>query len=97
VALVPVNQYSRSQSAAVDEFTRPTAVRPYLRQVEIFAVGRSSAPVSKIGGRRIPQKLSIELDHPRDNFVSATFAMVATEFAEASQMVQMITGEIEPP
>jgi hypothetical protein len=30
-----------------------------------------------------PQKLSIELDRPRDNFVSVTFAMVATEFAEA--------------
>ena len=44
-----------------------------------------------------PQKLSIELDRPRDNFVSVTFAMVATEFAEASQVVKIISGEIEPP
>ena len=44
-----------------------------------------------------PQKLSIELDRPRDNFVSVTFAMVATEFAEASQVLKIISGEIEPP
>ena len=44
-----------------------------------------------------PQKLSIELDRPKDNFVSVTFAMVATEFAEASQVVKIISGEIEPP
>src|SRR5438067_7542158 len=31
-----------------------------------------------------PQKLSIELDRPRDNLVSVTFAMAATEFTEAS-------------
>jgi hypothetical protein len=30
-----------------------------------------------------PQKLSIELNRRRDNFVSVTFAMAATEFAEA--------------
>ena len=44
-----------------------------------------------------PQKLSIELNRPRDNFVSVTFAMAATEFAEASQVVKIISGEIEPP
>ena len=44
-----------------------------------------------------PQKLSIELDRPRDNLVSVTFAMAATEFAEASQVVKIISGEIEPP
>jgi hypothetical protein len=44
-----------------------------------------------------PQKLSIELDRPRDNFVSVTLAMMATEFAEASQVVKIISGEIEPP
>ena len=43
------------------------------------------------------QKLSIELDRPRDNFVSVTFAIKATEFAEASQLVKIISGEIEPP
>ena len=44
-----------------------------------------------------PQKLSIELDRPRDNLLSVTFAMAATEFAEASQVVKIISGEIEPP
>ena len=43
------------------------------------------------------QKLSIELDRPRDNFVSVTLAMVETEFAEASQVLKIISGEIEPP
>jgi hypothetical protein len=45
----------------------------------------------------ILQKLSIELDRPRDNFVSVSFAMVATKFAEASQVAKIISGEIEPP
>jgi len=44
-----------------------------------------------------PQNLSIELDRPRDNFVSVTLAMVAREFAKASQVVKIISGEIEPP
>jgi hypothetical protein len=33
----------------------------------------------------------------RDNFVGVTFAMMVTEFAEASQVIKIITGEIEPP
>ena len=44
-----------------------------------------------------PQKLSIEIDRPRDNLISVTFAMVASEFAEASQVVKIVSGEIEPP
>ena len=43
-----------------------------------------------------PQKLSIEIDRPRDNLISVTFAIAATEFAEASQVVKIISGEIEP-
>ena len=43
-----------------------------------------------------PQKLSIELDRPRNNLVSVTFAMAAAEFAEASQVVKITNGEIEP-
>ena len=43
-----------------------------------------------------PQKLSIELDRPRNNLVSVTFAMAAAEFAEASQVVKIISGEIKP-
>ena len=30
-------------------------------------------------------------------FINVTFAMVATEFAEASQVVKIISGESEPP
>ena len=37
-----------------------------------------------------PQKLSIDIDRPSDNLISVTFAMVATEFAEASQVVKII-------
>jgi hypothetical protein len=44
-----------------------------------------------------PQKLSFELDRPRDDFVSVTFAMVASEFAEASQVIKIISGEVEAP
>jgi hypothetical protein len=44
-----------------------------------------------------PQKLSIKLGRPKDNFVSVTLSMVATEFAKASQVVKIISGEIEPP
>ena len=43
------------------------------------------------------QKLSLELDRPKDNFVSVTFAIVETEFTEVSQVVKIISGEIEPP
>jgi len=41
--------------------------------------------------------LSIEIDRLRDYLISVTFAMVATEFAEASQVIKIISGEIEPP
>ena len=44
----------------------------------------------------VPQMLSIELDRPRNNLVSATFAMAAAEFAEASQIIKIISGEIAP-
>src|SRR6516162_5867664 len=44
-----------------------------------------------------PQKLSIELDRPRDNFVSVTLAMVETEFAEASQVLKIIRARSSLP
>src|SRR5205814_9523809 len=44
-----------------------------------------------------PQKLTIELDRPMDNLVSVTFAMAATELAEASQVGKSNSGEIDPP
>ena len=53
------------------------------------AVGRTNAPAA-VHDRNA-------LVRPRDNLVSVTFAMAATEFAEASQVVKIISGEIEPP
>ena len=44
-----------------------------------------------------PQKLSIEIDRRSDNLINVTFAMTAREFAEASQVVKTISGDIEPP
>jgi hypothetical protein len=44
-----------------------------------------------------PGKLSIEIDRPRDSLISVTFAMTATEFADASQVLKIISGDIEPP
>jgi len=44
-----------------------------------------------------PQKLSVELERPTNNFISVTFAMAATEFAKASQVLKIISGEIELP
>jgi hypothetical protein len=43
------------------------------------------------------RNLSIELDRPRDNLVSVTFAMTASGFEEASRVVKIISGEIELP
>ena len=43
------------------------------------------------------RNLSIELDRPRDNLVSVTFAMAASGFEEASRVVKIISGEIELP
>jgi hypothetical protein len=44
-----------------------------------------------------PQKLSIELDRQRDNLVSVTFAIAATEFAEASQVVKILAARSSLP
>jgi hypothetical protein len=44
-----------------------------------------------------PQKLSIDLDRPRDNLIIVTFAIAAREFAEVSPVIKIIIGEIEPP
>jgi hypothetical protein len=44
-----------------------------------------------------PRKFSIEIDRPTDNLISVTFALAAAEFAEASQVVKIISGELEPP
>ena len=52
------------------------------------------------GQRRVDftsQMLSIELDRPRDNLVSVTFAMAATEFAKASQVVKILVARSSLP
>jgi hypothetical protein len=43
-----------------------------------------------------PERLSIELDHPSDNLVSVTFSMAVSDFEEASRVVKIISGKIEP-
>jgi hypothetical protein len=45
------------------------------------------------------QKLTIELDRPRDNLVSVTFAMAATEFAEVvgPQWDILTASRVRPP
>ena len=43
-----------------------------------------------------PQHLSIEFGRPRDNLVSVTFIMAASDFEGASRVVKIINGEIEP-
>ena len=61
-----------------------TSKRMMKNTAVIFFCGAS------ISRRRNCQSRSI------DNFVSVTFVMVETEFAEASQVVKIISGEIEP-
>ena len=43
-----------------------------------------------------PQSLLVEFDRPSDNLISVTFRMAPPEFAEASQVMKIISGEIEP-
>jgi hypothetical protein len=42
------------------------------------------------------QRLSIELDRPKGNLLSVTFTMAPTDFEEASRVVMIIAGQIEP-
>jgi len=37
-----------------------------------------------------------EFDRPNDNLISVTLRMAASEFEEASQVLKIISGEIEP-
>jgi hypothetical protein len=43
-----------------------------------------------------PRNLSIELGRPRDNLVTVTFALAASDFEEASRVLRIISGEIDP-
>jgi hypothetical protein len=41
-------------------------------------------------------KLTIELDRPTNNLIRVTFRLSASEFEEASRVIKIISGEIEP-
>ena len=43
-----------------------------------------------------PQSLLVEFDRPSDNLISVTFRMAPPEFEEASRVMKIISGEIEP-
>jgi hypothetical protein len=42
-----------------------------------------------------PERFSIEFDRLSDNFVSVTFSMAVSDFEEASQVIKIISGEID--
>ena len=42
------------------------------------------------------EKLVIELDRPMNNLIGVTFSLATSEFKEASQVIKIISGEIEP-
>jgi hypothetical protein len=42
------------------------------------------------------EKLAIELDRPADNLICVTFCLEKSEFEEASHVLKIISGEIEP-
>jgi len=42
-----------------------------------------------------PERLSIEFDRPSDNLVSVTFIMAVSDFEEASQVIKIISGEVD--
>jgi hypothetical protein len=42
------------------------------------------------------QRFSIELNRRKDNLVSVTFTMAPSDFEEASRVVKVIVGQIEP-
>jgi hypothetical protein len=40
--------------------------------------------------------LTIEFDRPSDNLASVTFSMAISDFEEASQVIKIISGEVDP-
>jgi hypothetical protein len=42
-----------------------------------------------------PERLSIEFDRPSDNLVSVTFSMAVSDFEEASQVIKIISAEVD--
>ena len=43
-----------------------------------------------------PEKLAIELDRATDNLICVTFSLAISKFEEASHVIKIISGEIEP-
>jgi hypothetical protein len=43
-----------------------------------------------------PEKLVLKLDRPADNLIRVTFRLAISEFEKASQVIKIISGEIEP-
>jgi hypothetical protein len=43
-----------------------------------------------------PESLLVELDRPSDNPISVTFRLAPLEFEKASQVIKIISGEMEP-
>jgi hypothetical protein len=43
-----------------------------------------------------PRSLFVEFNRPSDNLISVTFQMAPPEFAKASRVMKVISGEIEP-
>ena len=42
------------------------------------------------------QRLSVQLDRPKDNLITVTFLLALQEFQAASRIIKIISGEIEP-
>ena len=61
------------------------------------ALRASRQHVNAINYRGVWSCMKYELRTMREQGSGTTFAMVATEFAEASQVVEIISGEIERP
>jgi hypothetical protein len=49
-----------------------------------------------LGQNEPTEKLVIELDRPMNNLIGVTFSLATSEFEEASQVIKIISGEIEP-
>src|ERR1700730_17920724 len=106
VSISVSGDYYQAMFAAEEDTDDPDS--PYLliqRQFEMPDGGRCNIETHDekyIGHfllRRVeftPQRLTIELDRPSDNLVSATFSMAVSDFEEASRVMKIISGEIEP-
>ena len=54
-----------------------------------------SGKSGKLNGVSFPERLSIEFDRLSDNLVSVTLSMAVSDFEEASQVIKIISGEVD--